>query len=393
MEVSEGLSIAVDVMGGDHGPGVVIRGALEASERFNAPVILVGDESAIRSELGRIDSRRCNAADFAVEHAPETVGMEDSPSVVVRGKPNSSIRRAFDLVVEGRASSVVSPGNTGAMMAAGLISVGTFPGIVRPAIASFIPKVVDAPPTILLDSGANVDCHAFQLVQFAMMGNFYARAALGIERPRIALLSNGSEISKGTDIIRSAAFSLREIEEIQFVGYVEGRDLSSDIADVVVCDGFVGNIVLKSMEGAVSLVLDSIRSHVAASLRGKLGMMLARPLLRELFSEKLDPSAYGGAPLLGLTKIGIVCHGASNEKAILNGVRVAQEFVKTRLVDQLEQSLRTLELKIPTMYEDGMWGRVGQKFSRVKGKNGFVSRKGEESAQRSELNEGEVTHE
>jgi phosphate acyltransferase len=296
--------------------------------------------------------------------------MEDSPSVVVRGKSNSSIRKAFALVANGRASSVVSAGNTGAMMAAGLVSVGTFPGIVRPAIASFIPRTTEGHPTILLDSGANVDCHASQLIQFAIMGDYYARVALGIHNPRVALLSNGSELSKGTDIIRSAAFSLREVPELNFVGYVEGRDLPRDVADVVVCDGFIGNIVLKSMEGAVSLVLDSIKRHVSKSLRGKLGMMLAKPILKELFSEKLDPSAYGGAPLLGLAKIGIVCHGASDEKAILNAVRVADSFVQLRLVEELERSLESLEMKLPSLYEESMWGRGVQRLPRSKSLNG-----------------------
>lgn len=193
---------------------------------------------------------------------------------------------------------MVSPGNTGAMMAAGLYVSGTLPGIARPAIASLIPKSGNGQPTVLLDSGANVDCNANQLVQFALMGNCYALSVLNCTSPRIGILSNGSEKSKGNDITRSASLMLSEIKELNFIGYIEGRDLPRDVADVVVCDGFVGNVLLKAMEGSIELVFDSIKHYVEKSFRGKVGMWLAKPIFKALFKQKLDPSAYGGAPLL-----------------------------------------------------------------------------------------------
>jgi glycerol-3-phosphate acyltransferase PlsX len=276
------------------------------------------------------------------------------------------MRVAFELVKSKEASSVISPGNTGAMMAAGLSVFGTLPGIARPAIASLIPKVGDLTPTVLIDSGANTDCHAYQLVQFALMGNYYARSVLGCEQPRVALLSNGTEISKGTDIIRSAALTLSELGSLNFIGYVEGRDIPRDVADVVVCDGFIGNVLLKAMEGTAELVIDSIKHYVVRTLRGKIGMWLAKPALKSLFHDKLDPSAYGGAPLLGLNDIAIVCHGSSNSRAIMNGIRAANKFVSESLVLKMSGALSALDVKMPGQFQDGIWDRMGQRFDKKK---------------------------
>lgn len=369
------LPIAVDVMGGDHGPGVVIEGAVAAWMNLGISVALVGHESEITSHLRSINARISTDGESGVSviHAPEVITMEDSPSRAIRTKPRSSVRVAFELVRDGKASAVVSPGNTGAMMAAGLFVVGTLPGIARPAIASLIPRVGGKPPVVFLDSGANIDCHASQLVQFALMGNFYAVSALGIRTPRVALLSNGTESTKGTDIIRSTAMYLSELDEIDFVGYVEGRDIAKDVADVVVCDGFTGNIVLKTMEGSVELVIDSIKEYVERSARGKLGMWLAKPVFKSLFGEKLDPSAYGGAPLLGLAENGIVCHGASKQRAITNAIRVAQRLVSERLVNRLEEALSALDPKLPDGQDEDIWNRMEQRFSKRKPKRSAVS--------------------
>lgn len=363
-----GLPVAIDAMGGDLGPAVVVEGALRAERELGISSVLVGNESELRALLQRNGAGE--ASRITVEAASEVVTMEDSPSRVIRGKANSSLRRAFDLVREGKASSVVSPGNTGAVMAAGLFAVGTLPGIARPAIATLIPKVGDNTPTVLLDSGANIDCHATQMVQFALMGSNYARVALGIESPRVGLLSNGSELSKGTDTIRATAMLLQSYKEINFIGFIEGRDLPRDVVDVVVCDGFIGNVVLKTMEGSVELVLDSIRHYVEKSLRGKLGIWLAKPMFKSLFKEKLDPSSYGGAPLLGLGAVAIVCHGASNSKAIFNAVRVAQKFVQEKLIEKLEESLGALDLKDSAGVEDGLWDRMSQRFEKRKWRKG-----------------------
>lgn len=354
-------------MGGDLGPSVAVEGAVRAAKELGISSILVGAEGDIRPILQRLGAS--DLATLQVRNATEVITMDDSPSMAIRGKPDSSIRVAFELVRSGEACGVVSAGNTGAVMAAGLYVSGTLAGISRPAIATLIPKTGDLPPTVLLDSGANIDCHAYQLVQFALMGNYYARSALPCESPRIALLSNGTESSKGTDMIRSAAMTLSELKSLNFVGYIEGRDISRDVADVVVCDGFVGNVVLKSMEGAVELVLDSMKHYVEeASMRGKLGMWLSKPILKSLFRDKLDPSAYGGAPLLGLNDIAIICHGASNTRAIINALRVARKFVDEGLVEKMSGALGTLDLKPPGVYEDGIWDRMGQRFEKNKKK-------------------------
>jgi len=363
--------VAVDAMGGDHGPRVVVEGAVAAARELKISSILVGDETEIKlalKEFGATDERL-----LQVRHASEVVTMEDSPSLAIRGKTDSSVRVAFELVKSGEAAGVISPGNTGAVVAAGLYVSGTISGIARPAIASLIPKLGDGQPTILVDSGANIDCHAYQLVQFALMGNYYAISAFtSCTRPRVALLSNGTESSKGTDIIRSAAHTLSEIDGLNFIGYIEGRDIPRDVADVVVCDGFLGNIVLKTMEGTAELVLDSIRQYVERSAKAKLGIWLAKPMFKALFRDKLDPSAYGGAPLLGLNDVAIVAHGSSNSRAIMNGIRVARKFADEALVEKIEAALDSLDSKMPGAYEDGLWNRMGQKFE--KGRNGKKSR-------------------
>lgn len=357
------LPIAVDAMGGDHGPKVVVEGAVMAARRDGIASIIVGNQEELEPLLkGYALSDRSL---ISIHHASQFIQMDESPGLAIRGKPDSSIRVAFELVSEGKASAVVSPGNTGAIMAAGVFVGGTLPGIARPAIASLIPKGVGAAPTVLLDSGANTGCQAFQLVQFALMGNQYAKSALGIESPRIALLSNGTEVSKGNDIIRSAAMMLSEFEGLNFNGYVEGRDIAKDVVDVVVCDGFVGNIVLKAMEGSVGLVIDSVKAAMEHSLRAKLGLWLAKPVLKSVFKDKLDPSAYGGAPLLGLGQIAIKCHGSSKSRAIMNGIRVARKFVDEDVLQQLHTSLGHLDSKLGTADHDGSngWSKVFEKRS------------------------------
>jgi len=337
------LPVAVDAMGGDHGPKVVVEGVISAVNDIDCEAIIVGKESEIKSCLDSLGAG--NNPKIKIKNANSVVTMDDSPAVVMRGKTDSSIRVAFQLVKNGEASSLISPGNTGAVMAAGLVLSGTLPGIARPAIATLIPKVGKSKPTVLLDSGANVDCHAHQLVQFALMGSCYARVALPVENPRTALLSNGSEPSKGTDIIRAAAQSMSEMEELNYIGYVEGRDIPKDSADVVVCDGFVGNLILKAMEGTVELVLDTMKMSVERSLSAKVGMFMAKPALKTLFSQKLDPASYGGAPLLGLNHMAIICHGSSNGRAIMNAIKVAKKFVDAELIKKMEQALISFDLK------------------------------------------------
>lgn len=370
-EISSSLPVAVDVMGADYGPGIIVRGAVLAAREFNYPVILVGDETEIRRALNEFED--ASQLPISVVHASEVITMDDKPVRAVRSKCDASICVAYQLVKDKKAIAVVSPGNTGAMMAAGLFILGTLPGITRPAIASLIPNV-DSSPTVLLDSGANTDCSAEQLVQSAFMGHFYARAMLNKEHPRVALLSNGTEKFKGTDRIRAAAMMLSDLQDINYVGYIEGREIATAAADVVVCDGFVGNVVLKTMEGSVELVFDSIKAYASQSLRARLGMWLARPMFKALFRDKLDKAAYGGAPLLGLSDIGIVCHGSSDERAIKNAIRTARTLYDAGLCDRIRQMVAILDSR-PGSFEDGMWSRIENHFTgKKKGDTGEESR-------------------
>ena len=365
--LQDSLPIAVDVMGGDRGTGVAVEGAVAAYRELGISSILVGRQDEISSALERLGAT--SEAGISVQHASQIITMDDTPSSAIRSKPDASIRLAFELVKSGKASSVVSPGNTGAVMVAGVFVSGVMPAITRPAIATLIPKAGDRTPTVLLDCGANLDCDAHQLVQFALMGKCYAQIALSIASPRIAILSNGTEASKGTDITRAAASILASIPTVSFAGYVEGRDIGRDGIDVVVCDGFVGNIVLKAMEGTAALVLDSIKHSVEGSLRGKIGLWLARPLIKALFHEKLDPSSPGGAPLLGLNDVAIICHGSSNARAIRNAVKVAHTFVKKDLIGALDSSLGLLEDVQPGSLEGSLWEKISRRLEKRRSKN------------------------
>lgn len=363
--ILEKLPLALDVMGSDHGPKEIIKGAVEAFDECGIKAILVGKKTEIKNCL---ESLKREDIQFEICDSEHVVEMHDSPAKALRQKPDSSILNSFKLVKNKKASGVISAGNTGAMMAAGMLSVGTLPGVARPAIATIIPKIGNALPSVLLDSGANVDCHAIQLVQFALMGEFYAKAALGCKNPRVGLLSNGTEDSKGNDILRAAALTLNEYEEIKYVGYIEGRDIPKDVADVIVCDGFIGNIVLKTMEGTVDLVLDSIKYISKSNIRAKLGMFLAKPVVKKLFKDKLDPSAYGGAPLLGLRELAIVCHGASKSRAIKNALIVSDKLNKVSLMKNMAEAFNDLDEVNDLSFSNGVWNKLESKLvKKVKG--------------------------
>ena len=342
--VSSELPIAVDVMGADHGLGVQVEGAIQAFNEFGARSILVGIEEDIRAKLAGFGA---SSLPISVCHAPEVIAMDDTPAKAVRRKPDASLCVAYNLVQSGQASAVLSSGNSGAMMAAGRILCGLLPGIERPAIATLLPVVGDGKPNVILDSGANVDCHAQNLVQFAIMGAVYCNSLFHTDRPRVALLSNGTEPSKGTDLLRAASMILSRSDAINFVGYVEGRDVATNYADVIVCDGFVGNVLLKAMEGCVRLIFDQLIHESRKGLLRKLGLAMSRQVYKEVFSEKFDYTAHGGAPLLGLQKLAIVLHGSSGARAVKNAIRVADSFVRDRMLDKIAQQLSHLEEQIP----------------------------------------------
>ncbi len=340
------MPVAVDAMGGDHGLDVQVEGAVLAQKEFGVPSILVGPERDLRSKLEGLGG---SGLQIEICNADEVITMEDSPVKAVRRKPNSSLCVAYELVKSGKAGSIISSGNSGAMMAAGRLICGLLPGIDRPAITTLMPTVGDARPTVVIDSGANVDCHAQNLVQFAVMGSVYHGTLFNVERPRVALLSNGTEASKGTDVVRAASMFLQSMETLNYVGYIEGRDVAMGKVDVIVCDGFVGNVLLKSMEGCVRLVFEQILHDSRKSMLGTLGLALSRRVYRTIFNEKFDYTAHGGAPLLGLRRLAVVLHGSSGSRAVKNAIRVADSFAQSRMVEKISSALSLLEDLMPDM--------------------------------------------
>ncbi len=328
------IDIALDAMGSDKSPEPEIRGAVLAARHLPVQVHLIGPETRLRKMLAQhMRSTNHRHLPIKIVHASEWISMEDKAAAAVRSKRDSTMRVGLKMVREGRVAGFVTAGNTGAAMATAKMVLGTLPGVDRPALAAVLPTVAGR-PSVLLDVGANVDCKAQHLVQFAMMGSMYASHVLKIEQPRVGLLSIGEEETKGNDLTRET-FPLLRQQPLNFIGNVEGRDIYNGSADVIVCDGFVGNVALKTSEGIVKLVRESLRESLGATLSSQVGALLARKAFLN-FKKRLDYSEYGGAPLLGLRGVCIVGHGSSNDRAILNGIRVAAEFAQTGLNAHLE---------------------------------------------------------
>jgi phosphate acyltransferase len=317
------MRIALDVMGGDHGCGVVVEGARQALQSFSAisKLYLVGDETEIRAALNRL---RCHDERLQVVHASEVLTMDDKPTAGLRKKKDCSITRAVELVKHGRAEAVVSPGNTGGILAASTLKLRTLPGVDRPAIATVIP----APENefVLLDAGANIDCRPVHLLHYAVMGHVYAREILGYSRPRVGILSIGTEEIKGNELTLEA-YKLCKKVDVNFIGNVEGHDLFRNRVEVVVCDGFVGNIVLKTCESLAKGLLTWLKAELTQNLKRRIGALLARNAFRAIV-RRMDSDAYGGAPLLGLNGHVMKAHGSAREKAIMNAIRVTTEIIQ-----------------------------------------------------------------
>ncbi|HEY3067836.1 MAG TPA: phosphate acyltransferase PlsX [Methylomirabilota bacterium] len=326
------MKIAVDAMGGDHGPSVVVEGAVAAVREFGASVILVGDATELTSEV-----RRLHAESLAVEvrHASQVVGMGESPSHALRRKRDSSLAVSADLVRDGLASAFVSAGNTGAALAVSMFSIGVLRGVDRPAIAAVLPSLRGY--TVLLDVGANVNPKPWHLFQFGVMGHVYARDILRVESPRVGLLSVGEEEGKGNDLTREAFEQLKD-SSLNFIGNVEGRDIYNGHCDVVVTDGFTGNVSLKTSESLAEMLSAMIREELTRDVRSKIAAALALPAFRR-FRKRVDYTEMGGAPLLGIDGAAVICHGASPSKAIKNAVRVAGEWAKAGLNDHIKAAL------------------------------------------------------
>src|SRR5215475_15051849 len=324
------FKIAVDAMGGDHAPSAEIEGALQAAAQFGIPIVLVGQEDRIQPVLEKQDTAGLH---IEVIHASEVITMDESAATAARKKKDSSIRVAARLMRDGSVAGVVSAGNTGAVMATVKMVLGTLPVVDRPALSTVLPTQ-KAKPAILLDVGASVDCKPHHLEQFAVMGDIYSRAIFGIRRPRVGLLSIGEEDTKGNELTKEAFKSLKRAP-VNFIGNCEGRDIFKGEVDVIVCDGFTGNVVLKLSEGLYETFTEMLRQELQKTLAAKVGYILAERAFRA-FRRRLDYSEYGGAPLLGIKGITIVCHGRSNANAIKNAVRVAHEFCKHNVNDVIQ---------------------------------------------------------
>ena len=326
--------IAVDAMGGDLGPSVVVPGAIEAARQTGAKILLVGNEATLDGELNRLSP---SGVDLEIVHAPEVAGMDEKPSDILRRKKNASIQVACRLVRDGAAQGVVSAGHSGASVACGMFIMGRLPGVERPALAALLPT--EKNPVVVLDAGANVDCRPYHLFQFGLMGDAFARDLLGYAAPRVSLLSIGEEEGKGNSQVKEAYELFKMAQNLNFSGNIEGRDLFTGDVDVAVCDGFVGNVALKLSEGlGLSLSRVLKRELLSSGFLPKLGSLLAKSAFRR-FAKVVDYAEYGGAPLLGLQNISIVCHGRSNAKAICNATRMATLFVEKETNKRLMETI------------------------------------------------------
>ena len=324
------LPIAVDVMGADKGPLEIVAGARHAAEELGVPILLVGQREAMGNTWG-----------LEVLEATEVIGMTDDPAGGVRRKKDSSVVRAAEAVRDGRASAMVSAGNTGAAMASALLRMGRVKGVARPAIATVIP-VPGAIPTVLLDGGANADCTPAWLVQFAQMGAVFASARFKLDEPRVALLSIGEEPGKGSALVKETHALLAQPGCLhaagRFIGNVEGRDVLSDRVDVVVTDGFTGNVVLKTLEGSARFLIETVLGVMTSTEEARKATQVLLPLLLPLQAE-LDPETYGGAMLLGVDGLCMISHGSSSRRAIFNAVGLAREMVLADMVGRIRESV------------------------------------------------------
>jgi glycerol-3-phosphate acyltransferase PlsX len=327
------IRIAIDAMGGDHAPGHIVDGALAAARHFDLGVTLVGPAAVLEGELARhigADRERVRIVD-----AHAVVGMSESPASALRRKPTASIKVAAETVARGDAAALFSAGHTGASVMAAYGAFGMLPGVDRPALAAAIPTRQH--PAILLDVGASVECRPHHLLQFAVMGSVYARVAFGIESPRVGLLSIGEEETKGNELTREA-HRLLKASPLSFIGNVEARDVYTGAADVIVCDGFTGNVALKISEGLVEVAEDLLREELASTITARVGSLLTLRALRH-FRRRVDYSEYGGAPLLGVAGITIVGHGRSTPKAVRNAVAMAYRFAASNFIQRVEREI------------------------------------------------------
>lgn len=352
--------IAVDAMGGDRAPAVVIEGVLLARQELGVEIVLVGPPEIIEAEL----AKHPGSPKFAIAPAAQVVPMHESPSAALR-KKDSSMKVAFEMMKRGEADAVVSAGNSGAMMALGMFVMGTLSQVLRPAILVVVPSLGKG--TVIVDAGANVDCKPQHLLQFGFMGSIYAESVLGVAEPRVGVLSNGEEPTKGTELTRAASEQLKATA-LNYIGYVEGRDIFNGKVDVVVCDGFTGNVALKTMEGVASFAGEVLKGAFEKNLPSKLGYLMSRNSLRAAH-RRLDYAEYGGAPLIGLDGVGIVAHGGSNPLAIKNAIRAARDAVDHEMNRHIAEALTAVDGVIDAGNKAGasrnLWQRLKAKIESI----------------------------
>ena len=323
--------IAIDAMGGDHAPSEIVTGALRAREELGVEVLLVGDPQQIKAAL----PQHMSTNELEIVPAEEMIAMDEEPLSAIRRKPKASINVAMDLVKLQKAEAVVSAGHSGAAMAAGLLRLGRLPGIDRPAIGAVFPTLIASKPVLILDVGANVDCRPKFLEQFAVMGTVYSQYVLGIPEPKVGLLNIGEEPGKGNDLAVRTHQLLQENNRVAFIGNAEGRDVLSGRFDVIVCDGFVGNVLLKFAEAVGESVLQILREELPQGLRGQMGTSLLRPNLKRI-KQRIDHAEHGGGLLLGVAGICIISHGSSQAPSIFNAIRLAKEAVDNRVLERIQ---------------------------------------------------------
>ena len=347
--------IAVDAMGGDRAPGVVVEGALLAVKDLGVDLVLVGQKDVVEREL----AQHATAPRFEIIPAAQIVEMHESPSSALR-KKDSSMKVGFDLMNRGEVQAFVSAGNSGAMMATGMFVVGKLPAVARPAILIAVPGLGKG--TVIVDAGANVDCKPRHLVQFGQMGAIYAERVLGVDNPRVGVLSNGEEKSKGNELTRAASEQLAKTA-LNYIGYVEGRDIFNGRVDVIVCDGFTGNIALKTMEGVASFAGAVLKGAFQKNLASRMGYLMSRKSLQEAY-RRLDYAEYGGAPLIGLDGVAIIAHGGSNPLAIKNAIRAARDAVEQNVNQHIVQVLGEGEFASneKTGLPQKIWQRIKSKI-------------------------------
>jgi phosphate acyltransferase len=329
------IKIAVDAMGSDNSPQSEVEGAVQAARAWAVSIVLVGKEPILTPLLKQ------NGGDglaIEIHNASQVVLMDEPPAVALRKKRDSSVRVAAELVRAGKASGLVSAGNTGAVMAISKTVMGVLHGVDRPALAAVVPTLTGH--AVLLDVGANVACKPHHLVQFAIMGHLFSKKIVGISSPRVGLMSVGEEESKGNELTKEVHKNLKKIS-LNFIGNVEGRDLYNGRADVIVCDGFTGNVALKTSEGLIEAVLKLLGDELSSNLQAKVGALLTQQSFKRL-KKRLDYSEYGGAPLIGLRGVTIICHGRSSSNAIKNAIRVAKEYAESQVNATLEAELSQL---------------------------------------------------